>query len=154
MNTREILETVVQLLKEGNNSEAASKVKQAYECDVDQSFTDLSNAMYQRILLEDAQLAAKFKNIAAKHIENEKDKGPIIINNNNNSTHHMMGNKKNKWIALTLCIFFGFFGAHYFYEGKAGKGFLYLFTMGLFGFGWIIDIFGYLGKPNPYYVHY
>lgn len=31
-------------------------------------------------------------------------------------------------------------------------GILYLCTMGLFGIGWIIDLFAILGKPNPYYV--
>jgi len=49
--------------------------------------------------------------------------------------------KKSKSIALLLCIFFGYVGAHYFYVGKAGKGLLYLLTVGLFGIGWIIDIF-------------
>ena len=47
---------------------------------------------------------------------------------------------KNKIVALLLCIFLGFFGAHKFYVGKIGMGILYLFTYGLFGFGWIIDI--------------
>ena len=43
-------------------------------------------------------------------------------------------------VALLLCIFLGFFGAHKFYLGKIGMGILYLLTGGLFGFGWIIDI--------------
>lgn len=48
---------------------------------------------------------------------------------------------KNKKTALLLCIFLGFFGAHQFYVGKIGKGFLYLITFGLFFIGWIVDIF-------------
>ena len=48
---------------------------------------------------------------------------------------------KSKKKALLLCIFGGLFGLHYFYVGKIGKGLLYLFTCGLFMFGWIIDIF-------------
>ena len=48
---------------------------------------------------------------------------------------------KSKGTALILCIFLGFFGAHLFYVGRTGKGLLYLFTVGLFGIGWIIDIF-------------
>ena len=44
-------------------------------------------------------------------------------------------------MALLLCIFLGVFGAHYFYVGKVGKGILFLFTGGLFGIGWIVDIF-------------
>lgn len=59
---------------------------------------------------------------------------------------------KNKWVSFFLCLFLGYFGAHKFYEGKIGSGILYCFTLGLFGIGWIIDIFNLLNKPNPYYV--
>ena len=59
---------------------------------------------------------------------------------------------KNKWLAFILCLFFGYWGAHKFYEGKKGRGLVYLFTFGLFGIGWIVDIFTLLGKPNPYYI--
>ena len=59
---------------------------------------------------------------------------------------------KNKWVSWILCLFFGFLGAHKFYEGKTGEGFLYLFTVGLCGIGWIVDIFILLFKPNPYAV--
>lgn len=48
---------------------------------------------------------------------------------------------KNKDTALLLCIFGGFFGLHQFYVGKIGKGFIYMFTFGLFMCGWMIDIF-------------
>lgn len=48
---------------------------------------------------------------------------------------------KSKAVALALCIFLGYFGAHQFYVGKKGKGWLYLFTVGLCGIGWIVDIF-------------
>lgn len=47
---------------------------------------------------------------------------------------------KSRWLALAICYFLGLFGGHYFYVGKAGKGILYLFTAGLFGFGWIVDM--------------
>lgn len=48
---------------------------------------------------------------------------------------------KNKWVAFLLCFFLGYFGAHYFYVGKGGTGLLYLFTCGLFGIGWLVDLF-------------
>ena len=86
----------------------------------------------------------------------------IVINNANNNTNTnanvnvnpaMFGVRmRNKWVAFLLCLFFGYFGAHKFYEGKAGTGLLYLFTFGLFGIGWIIDCINLLCKPNPYYV--
>ena len=48
---------------------------------------------------------------------------------------------KSKSTALLLCFFLGIFGAHLFYAGRWKKGLLYLFTAGLFGIGWLIDIF-------------
>ena len=62
------------------------------------------------------------------------------------------GKPKNKWVAFFLCLFLGFYGAHKFYEGRIGMGILYLFTAGLFGFGWIVDCVRLLAKPNPYYI--
>ena len=47
---------------------------------------------------------------------------------------------KSRIAALVLCIFLGGFGIHNFYVGKIGWGILYLFTFGLFGIGWLIDI--------------
>lgn len=62
------------------------------------------------------------------------------------------GDLKDKWVALILCIVLGVYGAHLFYEGKIGMGILYLFTLGLFGVGWIADIFRILSYPNKYRV--
>lgn len=59
---------------------------------------------------------------------------------------------KNKWTALALCVLLGWCGGHKFYEGKVGMGILYLFTLGLFGIGALIDFIVLLFKPNPYFV--
>lgn len=48
---------------------------------------------------------------------------------------------KKKSTALVLCIFLGYLGVHRYYVGKIGTGLLYTFTAGLFGIGWIVDIF-------------
>lgn len=66
----------------------------------------------------------------------------IVINNPVlNNTGVIPGvSRKSKWVALLLCIFLSYFGAHKFYVGKVGMGILYLLTMGLCGFGWILDI--------------
>lgn len=48
--------------------------------------------------------------------------------------------KYNKTLALILCIFLGYLGVHHFYVNNPKKGLLYLCTIGLCGFGWIIDI--------------
>ena len=54
--------------------------------------------------------------------------------------------EKNKGIELLLCIFFGWAGVHKFYIGKNGYGFLYLFTFGLFGIGWLGDTIAILDE--------
>ena len=58
----------------------------------------------------------------------------------------------NKWVSVILCFFLGYLGAHKFYEGKIGLGILYLFTLGLFGIGVLVDFIVLLMKPDPYYL--
>lgn len=41
---------------------------------------------------------------------------------------------------LLLTIFLGWFGIHRFYRRQIIVGILYMFTAGLFGIGWIVDI--------------
>lgn len=55
---------------------------------------------------------------------------------------------RSRLLALLLCIFLGWFGVHKFYLGKNGMGVLYLFTCGLFAYGWLIDLF-ILAFGNP-----
>lgn len=74
----------------------------------------------------------------------------VIQNSNHNSVARNGVEPKDKWIALVLCIFLGFLGAHKFYEGKGGLGLLYIFTCGLFFIGWLYDIVTLLSKSNPY----
>ena len=83
----------------------------------------------------------------------------IVINNANTNmnTNNVGGygrgaRARSKWVALALCWFLGWMGAHKFYEGKTGMGVVYLFTFGFFGIGWFIDSIAVLFKPNPYYV--
>lgn len=95
-------------------------------------------------------------------IQHETTSQPnIVINNSNNNSNvnrnvnanaRGYGRAKNKWLAFLLCLFVGYLGIHKFYEGKIGMGILYLFTMGLFGIGWVIDCIILLFKPNPYFV--
>jgi len=50
-----------------------------------------------------------------------------------------MSSDKRRLPALLFCWFLGIFGAHRFYVGKIGTGFLYLFTLGFIGIGTLID---------------
>lgn len=84
--------------------------------------------------------------------ENKAEQQPIIIQNIINNqpnvatsapptvSHHQLCSPKDKSMTLILCVVLGMLGAHCFYAGKAGMGILYLFTGGLFGIGWIVDI--------------
>lgn len=95
-----------------------------------------------------------------EEIKKQEASPNIVINNSNSNVNAntnvnggaYMGRRKNKWVAFALCLCLGYLGAHKFYEGKAGMGILYLFTLGLFGIGWIIDTIVLLFKPNPYFV--
>ncbi len=60
--------------------------------------------------------------------------------------------ERNKWVAFFLCLFLGGLGAHRFYEAKVGTAILYIFTLGLFGIGWLVDLIIILTRPNPYYI--
>ena len=50
-----------------------------------------------------------------------------------NNTHSLL-------VGYILWVF-GFLGAHRFYFGRKYTGLLYLFTGGLFGIGWLVDLF-------------
>lgn len=91
---------------------------------------------------------------AFQQIQQVQSPQPIIINNTlaSSPVQYATGTARNKWVALVLCFFFGYFGMHRFYEGKMGTGILYAFTLGLFGIGWLVDIVRILLSPNPYYV--
>jgi len=50
-----------------------------------------------------------------------------------NNTHSLL-------IGYVLWLF-GFLGAHRFYYGRKVSGLIYLFSGGIFGIGWLIDLF-------------
>lgn len=111
---------------------------------------------------DEVQIFEKEDKIIVTKVEKEPANAnpqQIIINNSNNNVNEnvniaaVQGKKpKKKWVAFCLCLFLGWLGGHKFYEGKVGMGILYLFTMGLFFIGVVIDLVAILMKPDPYYV--
>ena len=97
--------------------------------------------------------------VSGERAQQSQPQQPQIVINNVNTNTNMNNNAAvvgrrmcNKWVSFALCLLLGYVGAHKFYEGKVGMGILYLFTMGLFGIGWMIDTIAILFKPNPYAV--
>jgi len=56
-----------------------------------------------------------------------------------NVTAQLPRSSRSRTTALILCFFLGCLGAHQFYLGKTGMGVLCLFTLGIVGFGALID---------------
>ena len=48
---------------------------------------------------------------------------------------------KSLGVAYVLWFSLGILGVHHFYLGKVGRGILWLLTAGVFGVGWLIDLF-------------
>jgi len=48
---------------------------------------------------------------------------------------------KSKGVAYLLWFFLGWAGVHRMYCGRWVTGFVWLFTGGLFGIGWLVDLF-------------
>ena len=63
-----------------------------------------------------------------------------VVNQNTNINKNWGYAHKKKWVAFFLCLFLGYLGIHRFYVGKIGTGIIWLFTVGFFGIGWILDL--------------
>lgn len=113
-------------------------------------------------LLEGGKCAYCGYEAPKKAPENQVNNYTTVINNNYSAPQQEIGQRmqngqqmqagqqyvrptvvcslKSKNTALILCIFLGYLGIHRFYVGRTGSGILWLFTAGLFVFGWIADI--------------
>ncbi len=67
-----------------------------------------------------------------------------VVGTGSGASSNVTSAGKDRTVAILLCFFLGAFGAHHFYEGRKGKGILYLFTLGLFGFGVLFDLIKYI----------
>eukprot|EP01085_Mycamoeba_gemmipara_P005256 Mycagemm_TRINITY_DN10152_c0_g1::TRINITY_DN10152_c0_g1_i1::g.5256::m.5256 type:complete len:116 gc:universal TRINITY_DN10152_c0_g1_i1:40-387(+) len=57
-------------------------------------------------------------------------------------------------VAYCLWFFLGLFGIHRFYLDRNVSGIIYLFTLGIFGIGWIVDLFLIPGMVEHYNIHH
>lgn len=64
----------------------------------------------------------------------------------NGFTSEMDIELKNLRKEFIICLFLGLFGVHKFIKGKFIMGLLYLFSLGLVGIGWLIDLITILVK--------
>ncbi len=68
----------------------------------------------------------------------------VVVSQNVNQQQTMAAGagvlRRNWQAALTLSILLGWLGIDSFYLGQPGKGILKLFTLGLFGILWLVDI--------------
>ncbi|XP_052807470.1 uncharacterized protein LOC128236572 [Mya arenaria] len=67
---------------------------------------------------------------------------PYLVSRCNKLDHeNATDNKKTISDAYTLWFPFGLLGFHHFYLNRPAFGVLYLFTFGVFGIGWLVDLF-------------
>lgn len=137
-------------------AELIDGAKICYKCGASQSVNTKYCQHCGSLIDEDCVVCPK----CGKQVGQLKAEQPQIVINNSNNNENINQNMnagwyarpKNKVVALLLCIFLGYLGAHKFYEEKPGMGVLYFFTLGLFGIGWLIDIIALATKPYIYYV--
>ncbi len=104
MNTKDLLIEAIELLKEGNNADAATKVAAANDADVDNTFEALSDKLYSDLLVENEEVATKFKNLFSKYVEVEEapaaEKETVVVNNTTNEK----GSSAIKWIVIAIIV--------------------------------------------------
>lgn len=71
-----------------------------------------------------------------------KSKRKTTSSTTNSTNTYSRDNKladQSPFLVFLVTFLTGYLGVHKFFRGEIGMGFLYLFTGGLFGIGWLID---------------
>ena len=89
--------------------------------------------------LDDEVQHVKYDDMEQSGYEFEKGRLRAQQEYNSNTTNNTISNM-NPIVEFIIIFFFGSLGVHKFMKGQIGMGILYLFTGGIFGIGWLIDI--------------
>ena len=97
----------------------------------------------QKTILLNAPSAPQAGGVAAMPATTAMPAMPVINITQSQSNTQIAGQggkaPQSRMLALLLCIFLGWFGAHRFYTGYPVLGLVYMFTLGLFGIGVVLD---------------
>lgn len=106
---------------------------------VENKLQTIKNAIIHSTSSGEKIISSHFKTVL-RQSENIRIKNEVIHKNKNTKKAKSSSyGGKMQIVALILCVFLGLLGVHRFYLGYSGMGVIYLFTFGLFGFGWLID---------------
>ncbi len=102
------------------------------------SFQDFNNATLEKSFGRKLNFRQKMAlHFAKKKINKLSSKDKSLINDKI-GTEKKTG--KLQIVAFILCLLLGWLGIHRFYLGYTFMGVIYIFTFGLFGIGWLIDL--------------
>jgi hypothetical protein len=139
---------VTEALSEANQNGLESNLDQLQESIKQDQFVESEIASISNdnssIILKHSPVLLNNKSNNSLNTENLPISEKIILSKGetkkSKKSPSVAGGGKNQIVALLLCIIFGLIGIHRFYLGYTGLGLLYLFTFGLFGIGWLIDL--------------
>ena len=108
----------------------------------------LSELLESGVLTQEEFDAKKQEILSTNHAVGESTSQPNLVINNSNASVNTNTNinggvpisPKSRMVAALLCFFLGWLGIHRFYTGKIGTGLIWLLTLGLFGFGALVDL--------------
>lgn len=103
--------------------------------------------------MEDDENIKRHKKLSKNNQQYETDYQAVDVQHHNEKPfrHNVFtssGRVVNKNIYVFLAIVFGWLGVHKRYAGYRIAAWIYMFTLGLFGIGWFIDIFKAIGQRS------